>query len=55
MGCNAIVELLLSRGAQVDSVDKDGDTPLSGAIFQGHPSTVELLLKGGATMDRQNE
>ncbi|CAD7704829.1 unnamed protein product [Ostreobium quekettii] len=34
---------------------QDGDTPLSEAIYNGHPSTVELLLKHGANTDIQNE
>jgi ankyrin repeat protein len=54
-GSNAIVQMLVDRGANVDAADKMGRTPLSlaeGVYRAGAyiilPETVELLRKLGA-------
>lgn len=45
-----IVELLISRGADVDLLDV-GCTPLSLAAENGHLEVVELLISSGANVD----
>ncbi|CCX10138.1 Similar to Ankyrin repeat domain-containing protein 50; acc. no. Q9ULJ7 [Pyronema omphalodes CBS 100304] len=50
------VELLLERGAEVDSKDKNGRTPLSfAAKAYGSFETVKLLLERGAEVDSKNK
>ena len=47
-GLEAVVELLLESGkVDVDSKDKHGQTPLSGAAEGGHEAVVKLLLESG--------
>ncbi|OAP64317.1 hypothetical protein AYL99_00289 [Fonsecaea erecta] len=45
----AVVKLLLDRGAEVDTKDKTGQTPLVWARHRGRTSLVKLLLEHGAT------
>lgn len=47
-GYYEIVEYLLSRGADVDPLSQDGESPLFCAVFHGHERIVTLLLKHGA-------
>lgn len=49
-GLTALVERLLDRGADVNSVNPDGVTALYLAADTQEPSTVELLLKRGASV-----
>lgn len=42
------VELLLSRGADVNAEDEEGNTALSRAMENGYKDLAELLLKNGA-------
>ncbi|KAL9570478.1 hypothetical protein ACKAV7_005409 [Fusarium commune] len=44
----AVVRLLLYRGAHIEAVDKIGWTPLSHAAGNGHEAVVRLLLDRGA-------
>ena len=39
------VKAALQKGADVNSRDEDGNTGLMGAVWNGHNSVVELLLK----------
>jgi len=50
-GQTEVVAYLLSRGAKIDALDNHGITPLLAAIFEGHPSTIKLLLAKGARRD----
>ena len=45
LGC---VELLLKKGANVDTLDSDGDTALTAAIKSGYPEVGSLLLNYNA-------
>ncbi|KAL4914596.1 ankyrin repeat-containing domain protein [Aspergillus aurantiobrunneus] len=47
-GQNAVIELLLDNGADVNEQCYPGDTPISLAIDGGFPRTVALLLDRGA-------
>ena len=50
-GYNDIVQLLLTKGASIEAVDKDNYTPLHLAARYGHTNTVELLLSKGASIE----
>ena len=47
-GQKDILEYLLSQGADVNSPDTHGITPLLNAVFEGHTECVKLLLAKGA-------
>jgi ankyrin repeat protein len=49
-----VVELLLEKGADVESKDIFGKTPLSWAAWNGHEEAVKLLLEKGADMESKN-
>jgi ankyrin repeat protein len=53
-GHKALVKLLLENGADVDSKDSSGRTPLLWAIENGHKAVVELLLEKGANVDSKD-
>ena len=42
-GREAVVEMLLTKGANVDLADGDGDTALMNAKSQGHTGIVAML------------
>ena len=42
-----LAELLISKGAIVNSVDKNGRTPLDLANYSHHKDLAELLIKHG--------
>ena len=54
MGHQAVVELLLQRGAQIEARNEYGQTPLSWAARMGHRAVVELLLQRGAQIEAQD-
>jgi uncharacterized protein len=45
------VALLLKLGADVNAVDKNGETAMHGAAYRNHPKVVEFLAKNGAKID----
>ena len=42
------MKLLLEHGAELETKDEDGRTPLSCAAGNGHEAVVKLLLENGA-------
>lgn len=48
---SAMCELLLERGAQVDSLDDDRNTPLHYAAASGSAAVVKTLLRSSAQVD----
>ncbi len=46
-GQNEIAELLITKGADVNAKDDDGETPVDWAIKFNHPKTADLLRKHG--------
>ena len=50
-----IAKLLVRKGANIHTVDKDGRTPLHYACWYGHSKVAELLLKKGANTDAVNK
>lgn len=53
-GQEAVAELLLTRGAAVDSKNNIGQTPLTFAARFGHKAVVELPLNRGAAVESMN-
>jgi ankyrin repeat protein len=47
-GHEAVVKLLLEKGAELETKDKSGQTPLSLAAENGREAVVKLLLEKGA-------
>jgi ankyrin repeat protein len=47
-GEEAVVKILLKRGAELEAEDEYGQTPLSRAAESGHEEVVRLLLEKGA-------
>lgn len=50
-GQKEVIEYLISEGADVNSVDKHGITPLLAAIWEGHTKCVEVILAKGGSKD----
>ncbi|KFY08735.1 hypothetical protein V492_05960 [Pseudogymnoascus sp. VKM F-4246] len=53
-GHEAIVQLLLEKGADVEAKDRDGQTALHLAAEGGHKVVVQLLLEKGADAEAKN-
>ena len=53
-GHEAVVKLLLEKGAQMDSKDKYNQTALLLAVQNGHEAMVKMLLKEGADLDSKD-
>ncbi len=53
-GQEAVVKLLLDRGAEVEVPDRNGQTPLFIAAARGREATVQLLLNIGAKINVQD-
>lgn len=50
-GHEAIIEMLLDKGATVDAADEKCRTPLLLATENGHEACVKLLLDNGANVN----
>jgi ankyrin repeat protein len=48
------ITLLLKLGADVNAVDKKGETAMHGAAYRNHPKAVQLLADKGAKIDVWN-
>jgi len=48
------VRYLLSKGAEVNTVDKNGETAMHGAVYKSLPKMVKLLAESGAKIDVWN-
>lgn len=44
----AVIAILLKRGADVNAVDKNGETAMHGAAYRNHPKVVQLLADRGS-------
>ncbi|KFA80114.1 hypothetical protein S40288_04664 [Stachybotrys chartarum IBT 40288] len=55
LGLSALVQLLLNSGAEIESKDEMGQTPLSWAAIAGNKATIQLLLDNGAEIDARDE
>ena len=53
-GQEAVVRLLLEKGAELDSKDGSGRTPLWWAAVRGHEAVMRLLLEKGAELDSKD-
>uniref|UniRef100_A0A182STW8 ANK_REP_REGION domain-containing protein n=1 Tax=Anopheles maculatus TaxID=74869 RepID=A0A182STW8_9DIPT len=54
-GHEDMVELLITRGANIEHKDKKGFTPLILAATAGHEKVVDTLLRNGAEIEAQSE
>ena len=50
-GQTALVKQLIARGEDLDWANKDQQTPVWVAVWNGHPETLEVLLAAGAKVD----
>ncbi len=54
-GKDKVVEFLLSKGAEVNAVNDDGNAALHAAAFLGRVGVVKTLLKNGAAVNARNK
>ena len=52
-GQTEIVKYLLSKGANVNALDKYGISPLLNAVFESHTDCVKVLLEKGADKNQK--
>jgi ankyrin repeat protein len=53
-GHEAVVKLLLEKGAELEAKDRDSRTPLSWAAENGYGAVVKLLLEKGAELEAES-
>jgi ankyrin repeat protein len=49
-----VIALLLKVGADINAVDKNGETAMHGAAYRNHPKVVQFLADQGAKIDVWN-
>jgi hypothetical protein len=54
-GHNAVVKLLLRKGAEIEAKDRYHRTPLLFATDQGHKDIIELLIDKGADIEAEDD
>ena len=54
-GHDTVIPLLLEADAQIDAQNKNGDTPLILASYNGKEAAVRELLKGNPNLDLKDE
>ena len=54
-GNESVANLLLKRGANLETRDNNGGTPLSAAARVGHEAAVKLLLERGANLETKDK
>jgi ankyrin repeat protein len=54
-GHEAVVQLLLDKGAKLETKDQYGQTPLLCAINNGHEAIVQLLLDKGTKLETKDQ
>jgi len=54
-GHKEIVQLILSKGVDVNIANKNGGTPLHRAAYMGHKDVVAVLLENGADVKFENK
>ena len=50
-GHEEVAELLIAKGADVNTKNKDGGTPLHNATWKGHKEIAKLLIDNGADVN----
>jgi ankyrin repeat protein len=50
-----VVKSLITRGADVKSVDRHKRTALMVACAQGHVETIQILLEGGSDVESRDK
>jgi hypothetical protein len=55
MRSSRVVRLLIDYGADINTIDADGDTPLHRAASQGSLEIIKALLNAGAGVDAKND
>merc|ERR1712147_468560 len=50
-----VVKLILSKGADVNSISGQGYTPLHMAVINGHDALVPIMIQGGADLNTADE
>ncbi|MBV1929460.1 MAG: ankyrin repeat domain-containing protein [Gammaproteobacteria bacterium] len=55
IGQPEVIELLLNEGANIDSFNNSGNTPLIVAANRGETETIRVLLKHGADINKRSD
>ena len=50
-----VVQVLRSKGADLDAVDERGDSAATWAARHGHPAVLSYLISEGANVDSRNK
>ena len=51
----SIIEEIIKKGADVNKADKDGQTPLHYACYNGHTETARALIEKEADVNKANK